>query len=158
MGVDLVQVMGHTKTICVLIGGVLIFHEMVTLRKVTGMSFAVLGMVGYGVFTHLEKQAAVPEKSSMPSPDKGKETRNGEGETALLIQPPSRADSSAVEGSDTGEQPLFHSSRCELLKCSAGVNGSYHTITMRVMRRKTPYSVLMCHSCVTTSIHCTCNV
>lgn len=52
------QVLGHVKTICVLIGGALLFQDIITLRVGTGMACAVMGMVGYGYFTHKEKQAA----------------------------------------------------------------------------------------------------
>ena len=58
------QVLGHMKTICVLIGGALLFNELITPRVGVGMLLAVLGMVGYGYFTHKEKAAPAPELPS----------------------------------------------------------------------------------------------
>lgn len=104
------QVMGHTKTICVLIGGALLFHELITVRIATGMSLAVLGMVGYGYFTHREKLAATPEKTAANSPEKGEKGKGGDGETAVLLQnqPPSRADSNGVDGPEAGTLSYFY--------------------------------------------------
>jgi hypothetical protein len=44
------QVMGHAKTICVLIIGWALFGDSFTYRKFIGMAMAVLGMVIYGYF------------------------------------------------------------------------------------------------------------
>jgi solute carrier family 35, member E3 len=57
------QVLGHTKTICVLIGGAMLFNELITLRVGIGMGAAVVGMVGYGYFTNKEKNADTPAKA-----------------------------------------------------------------------------------------------
>lgn len=94
------QVMGHTKTICVLIGGALLFQELITLRVATGMSLAVIGMVGYGYFTHNEKkQGASPEKSPIPGAlEKGDKGKAGDGETAVLLTSSNRSDSSGMDG------------------------------------------------------------
>lgn len=45
------QVLGHSKTVGVLALGFVLFGAPVTLRNLCGMSLAVLGMVGYGVFS-----------------------------------------------------------------------------------------------------------
>lgn len=55
--------MGHTKTICVLLGGAAVFGEVIGSRTALGMALAVAGMVGYGYFTAVEKAAEAP-----PSP------------------------------------------------------------------------------------------
>ena len=59
------QVLGHTKTICVLLGGALLFNELITVRVGLGMSLAVVGMVGYGYFTQKEKAPAEPTAKSV---------------------------------------------------------------------------------------------
>jgi hypothetical protein len=43
-----VQVLGHTKTILVLLTSWWVFQEQMTARKLAGMSLAVMGMVLYG--------------------------------------------------------------------------------------------------------------
>lgn len=43
------QVLGHSKTITVLVGGWAIFGDAITPRQALGMCLAVAGMVGYGV-------------------------------------------------------------------------------------------------------------
>ena len=43
------QVLGHSKTITVLVGGWAIFGDVITARQALGMLLAVAGMVGYGV-------------------------------------------------------------------------------------------------------------
>lgn len=42
------QVLGHTKTILVLLASWVVFQEPMTPRKLCGMALAVAGMVGYG--------------------------------------------------------------------------------------------------------------
>jgi solute carrier family 35, member E3 len=49
------QVLGHSKTVCVLLGGTLLFGELITVRVACGMALAVLGMMGYGYFSQKEK-------------------------------------------------------------------------------------------------------
>ncbi|GLI61109.1 hypothetical protein VaNZ11_003360, partial [Volvox africanus] len=44
------QVLGHAKTLLVLIGGWLLFDDPINPRKALGMALAFLGMVGYGYF------------------------------------------------------------------------------------------------------------
>lgn len=94
------QVMGHTKTICVLIGGAVIFSEIITIRVAIGMSFAVLGMVGYGYFTNKEKQSGgSPEKSTEVSPQKSEKMKGADSETSVLLSKVNTpTDSNGVDG------------------------------------------------------------
>ncbi len=43
--------LGHSKTILVLLGGWLFLGDIITARQAAGMALAVLGMVAYGVAT-----------------------------------------------------------------------------------------------------------
>jgi solute carrier family 35 protein E3 len=52
-GLDPAQVLGHSKTILVLLGGWLFLGDIITARQAGGMALAVLGMVAYGVATSL---------------------------------------------------------------------------------------------------------
>lgn len=45
------QVLGHTKTILVLLMGWLYWHDHMSARKLAGMGCAVVGMAGYGWFS-----------------------------------------------------------------------------------------------------------
>ena len=45
------QVLGHVKTVLVLLGGWLIFGDRITLLQILGIAVAVSGMVLYGKFT-----------------------------------------------------------------------------------------------------------
>ena len=45
------QVLGHSKTILVLLGGWAFLGEMISARQLAGMAIAVTGMVLYGVAT-----------------------------------------------------------------------------------------------------------
>ncbi len=45
------QVLGHSKTILVLLGGWMFLGDVISGRQAGGMVLAVLGMVAYGVFT-----------------------------------------------------------------------------------------------------------
>lgn len=96
--------MGHTKTICVLIGGAVIFSEIITIRVAIGMSFAVLGMVGYGYFTNKEKQAGgSPEKSTEASPQKSEKMKGADSETSVLLSKVNTpTDSNGVDGPEGG--------------------------------------------------------
>lgn len=51
------QVLGHAKTVCVLLGGALLFHEPVTPQGSAGILLAVAGMVSYGLLAQREAQA-----------------------------------------------------------------------------------------------------
>jgi drug/metabolite transporter (DMT)-like permease len=55
-----VQVMGHAKTVLVLVVSWAFFNDIMTLRKFVGMSLAVLGMVVYGVFASRSASPALP--------------------------------------------------------------------------------------------------
>lgn len=91
------QVMGHTKTICVLLGGALVFGDAITARVALGMSLAVAGMVGYGYFTSREKSVeSTPTKNG---------DRGGEAEAVRLLSvSPSelQARSAAAEAAASG--------------------------------------------------------
>ncbi|PKI54712.1 UDP-rhamnose/UDP-galactose transporter 1-like [Punica granatum] len=51
------QVLGHMKTVCVLILGWLLFDSELTFKNIMGMFIAVLGMVVYSWAVEVEKQA-----------------------------------------------------------------------------------------------------
>ena len=54
------QVLGHSKTITVLVGGWAIFGDLISARQAFGMLLAVAGMVGYGVASSRSSAAAAP--------------------------------------------------------------------------------------------------
>lgn len=87
--------MGHTKTICVLVGGALVFQEVITPRIAAGMSLAVLGMVGYGYFTHREKLAASEAQAAVKA-DAAKDARGEDEETNPLMGKLGKSGSSAA--------------------------------------------------------------
>lgn len=53
------QVLGHMKTVCVLILGWVLFDSVLTLKNIMGMLIAVVGMVIYSWAVELEKQAKI---------------------------------------------------------------------------------------------------
>ncbi|KAK1393435.1 UDP-galactose transporter 2 [Heracleum sosnowskyi] len=53
------QVLGHMKTVCVLILGWLLFDSKMTFKNIMGMVIAVVGMVIYSWAVELEKQAKI---------------------------------------------------------------------------------------------------
>ncbi|WOH03626.1 hypothetical protein DCAR_0623025 [Daucus carota subsp. sativus] len=53
------QVLGHMKTVCVLILGWVLFDSVLTLKNVMGMVIAVAGMVIYSWAVELEKKAKI---------------------------------------------------------------------------------------------------
>ncbi|KAI4390037.1 hypothetical protein MLD38_002192 [Melastoma candidum] len=62
------QVLGHMKTVCVLILGWVLFDSALTVKNIMGMFIAVLGMVVYSWAVEVEKQAnakALNSKSSL---------------------------------------------------------------------------------------------
>ncbi|MQL92709.1 hypothetical protein Taro_025329 [Colocasia esculenta] len=62
------QVLGHMKTVCVLTLGWLLFDSEMTLKNITGMILAVVGMIVYSWAVEIEKQAnakAVLTKTSL---------------------------------------------------------------------------------------------
>ncbi|KAG1363314.1 UDP-rhamnose/UDP-galactose transporter 1 [Cocos nucifera] len=52
------QVLGHMKTVCVLMLGWLLFDSQLTLKNIMGMVIAIVGMVVYSWAVELEKQAS----------------------------------------------------------------------------------------------------
>ena len=61
------QVLGHSKTITVLVGGWAIFGDSISARQALGMLLAVAGMVGYGVASS-SSAASTPAASSSSAP------------------------------------------------------------------------------------------
>jgi solute carrier family 35 protein E3 len=47
------QVLGHTKTVLVLLMGWLFMNDIITYKKLIGMTLAVTGMVSYGYLNSL---------------------------------------------------------------------------------------------------------
>ena len=54
------QVLGHMKTVCVLILGWILFDSALTIKNILGMLLAVMGMVVYSWAMEAEKKAAAP--------------------------------------------------------------------------------------------------
>ncbi|KAG2646419.1 UDP-rhamnose/UDP-galactose transporter 2-like [Panicum virgatum] len=54
------QVLGHMKTVCVLILGWILFDSALTVKNILGMLLAVMGMVVYSWAMESEKKAATP--------------------------------------------------------------------------------------------------
>ncbi|OEL27321.1 UDP-galactose transporter 2 [Dichanthelium oligosanthes] len=54
------QVLGHMKTVCVLILGWILFDSALTVKNILGMLLAVMGMVVYSWAVESEKKAASP--------------------------------------------------------------------------------------------------
>lgn len=50
------QVLGHSKTVCVLLGGWAFLGDLISFKQLTGMLVAVTGMILYGFATY----AALP--------------------------------------------------------------------------------------------------
>lgn len=76
------QVLGHSKTVCVLLGGTLLFGELMTLRVALGMALAVLGMMGYGYSSQKEKaetetKVEAVESEKVPLKEPSSPTRKG---------------------------------------------------------------------------------
>ncbi|KAK8519003.1 hypothetical protein V6N13_017746 [Hibiscus sabdariffa] len=59
------QVLGHMKTVCVLILGWLLFDSELTLKNILGMAIAILGMVVYSWAVEADKQT---ESKASPLP------------------------------------------------------------------------------------------
>ncbi|XP_065852505.1 UDP-rhamnose/UDP-galactose transporter 2-like [Euphorbia lathyris] len=51
------QVLGHMKTVCILILGWLLFDSQLTLKNITGMAVAVVGMIIYSWAVEFDKQS-----------------------------------------------------------------------------------------------------
>lgn len=72
------QVLGHTKTILVLLISWLVLHEHMSGRKMFGMALAVVGMVAYGHFNGKAAAAAsVKASESLPLLNKQRVTSDG---------------------------------------------------------------------------------
>lgn len=77
------QVLGHTKTILVLLISWLVLHEPMSGRKMLGMALAVCGMVAYGHFNGKASAAtSVKAAETLPLLNKQRMTSDGEGPTA----------------------------------------------------------------------------
>ncbi|XP_031287005.1 UDP-rhamnose/UDP-galactose transporter 1-like [Pistacia vera] len=57
------QVLGHMKTVCVLMLGWLLFDSELTLKNILGMSVAVVGMVVYSWAVEVEKKKVIDSKA-----------------------------------------------------------------------------------------------
>lgn len=66
--------LGHAKTVLVLLGGWTIFQEVISLKQLAGMAIAVAGMVWYG---------AESSKVAAAAPAAPRRTKDGEGEQLL---------------------------------------------------------------------------
>eukprot|EP00879_Flechtneria_rotunda_P001975 GHRR01002150.1.p1 GENE.GHRR01002150.1~~GHRR01002150.1.p1 ORF type:complete len:375 (+),score=101.36 GHRR01002150.1:344-1468(+) len=58
------QVLGHTKTVLVLLTSWAVLHEHMSLRKLSGMALAVAGMVAYGYFNSSSGSSSSSKPSS----------------------------------------------------------------------------------------------
>lgn len=80
------QVLGHMKTVCVLILGWLLFDSEMTLKNISGMVLAIVGMVVYSWAVEIEKQAnarAIPQTKSQLSDEELMLLREGMEESSL---------------------------------------------------------------------------
>ena len=108
------QVLGHTKTILVLLISWLVLHEHMTGRKLFGMALAVVGMVAYGHFNgKATAVGAVKSAESLPLLNKQRVTsdnevrgarggRGQEGPGPLEQGPPHERDRCFTSGSGGG--------------------------------------------------------
>jgi drug/metabolite transporter (DMT)-like permease len=64
------QVLGHTKTVLVLLTSWWVLHEPMSARKAMGMALAVAGMVSYGYFNSSSSSSSSSNSSSSSSLDK----------------------------------------------------------------------------------------
>lgn len=74
------QVLGHTKTILVLLISWLVLHEPMSGRKALGMGLAVAGMVAYGHFNSKAPPTPAPKAGAeaLPLLNKQRVTSDGE--------------------------------------------------------------------------------
>ncbi|GIL81247.1 hypothetical protein Vretimale_1165 [Volvox reticuliferus] len=87
------QVLGHAKTLLVLIGGWLLFDDPINPRKALGMALAFLGMIGYGYFA----SRPVPSgPSAAAAALQNLETHKGPDLTAAPKRPSTESGSSAA--------------------------------------------------------------
>ncbi|RRT46844.1 hypothetical protein B296_00054165 [Ensete ventricosum] len=69
------QVLGHMKTVCVLILGWILFDSALTLKNILGMLLAVLGMVVYSWAVEHEKQAKLATHIIADSQSEGEDAK-----------------------------------------------------------------------------------
>ncbi|GBF98779.1 hypothetical protein Rsub_11361 [Raphidocelis subcapitata] len=82
------QVLGHTKTILVLLISWLVLHEPMSGRKMFGMSLAVVGMISYGHFnSKAAAAAAVKNAEALPLLNKARVTSDDEAHHGADGQP-----------------------------------------------------------------------
>jgi solute carrier family 35 protein E3 len=77
------QVLGHSKTITVLVGGWAIFGDLITPRQAFGLLLAVAGMVGYGVASSTATAAPAPAATTAAAGASG--TSAGASTTAAAV-------------------------------------------------------------------------
>jgi hypothetical protein len=65
--VALLQVLGHTKTVLVLLTSWWVLHEPMSPRKAMGMALAVAGMVSYGYFNSSSSSSSSSSSNSSSS-------------------------------------------------------------------------------------------
>lgn len=67
------QVLGHTKTVLVLLTSWFVFHEHMSGRKLLGMALAVIGMMAYGYYSSSQGVVATKKQhaETLPLFDKG---------------------------------------------------------------------------------------
>ena len=94
------QVLGHTKTILVLLISWLVLHEHMSGRKMLGMALAVAGMVAYGHFNNKAAAAAKPAET-LPLLNKQRVTNDNEVRQAGRLR---RAAHAAREGAGGGQR------------------------------------------------------
>ena len=69
------QVLGHMKTVCVLILGWVLFDSALTVKNILGMLLAVLGMVVYSWAVEHEKQAKLATHISAEIKSEGEDIK-----------------------------------------------------------------------------------
>lgn len=84
------QVLGHAKTIIILLLGWLYWNDVMSVRKASGMALAVLGMIGYGICT---SQPHVAATGSSTCPNGLKSPSSAVLETVTLVRSQSNASS-----------------------------------------------------------------
>ncbi|KAE8672747.1 UDP-galactose transporter 2 [Hibiscus syriacus] len=82
------QVLGHMKTVCVLILGWLLFDSELTLKNILGMAVAILGMVVYSWAVEADKQteakaSALPKDASEENVELLKQQQQSDGSSPL---------------------------------------------------------------------------
>mmetsp|Transcript_18773 Transcript_18773/g.40376 ORF Transcript_18773/g.40376 Transcript_18773/m.40376 type:complete len:268 (-) Transcript_18773:158-961(-) len=83
------QVLGHTKTVLVLLVGWLYLNDSMTSRKLLGAALAIAGMVAYGYFTSIASGGATggpstPSQAAAPAAARSPSTAMMDGEAASI--------------------------------------------------------------------------